>query len=293
MNCENIQDLLQLYIDNKLDAETKMKIAEHIKQCKECSQFLNEFNDTIETLGKLKEVKLPADYYSKLSLKLADVRKEPINKQNRLFKPTIYIPALCVFTLIICLGYFVNSSKKNVPESKVELKGKLVLSKQKNEKLVFAKIRENKINDAAEPQSIAIKRTVEIAKIPEENNKQFILRGAGAKYTDKKIIQEWQGINSGMKDKKTILINDNTQWLRLMKESQVEPVLPEMDFTKYMVIATSLGEQKTGGYSIHISKIRETEEKLYIDMVETHPKQGTAATQQLTRPYHIVVIDKD
>lgn len=42
MNCENIQDLLVLYIDNTCGQNTKDLIEEHLKTCPKCRKILEQ-----------------------------------------------------------------------------------------------------------------------------------------------------------------------------------------------------------------------------------------------------------
>lgn len=54
-----------------------------------------------------------------------------------------------------------------------------------------------------------------------------------------------------------------------------------------------MGEKNTGGYGIQISGIKESNNNLYIELEETVPSSGAVAIQQLTQPYHIVVVGKE
>ena len=296
MNCENIQDLFQLYIDGKLDAATKLIVEEHIKHCDNCSQFLSEFKDTTRALGGLSRVDLPEDFYANLNLKISGAKKEPISSTKWLFRPVVYVPAFCAFVLVVCLGRYMNIHR-SIPVNNVKLEEIIVSSSKGVELPAPGKIIGNsaKINEMV--QSIESKRTIEIAKLPDSENKQFILRGAGARVSDRKIIRQWQGIESAIKEKQSLLVNDRGQWQKMWNDGMAamkpEPVLPELDFAKNKVVAVFMGEQRTGGYNIKISQIQETDENVYIDVVETLPKQGAEVAQHKTSPYHIVVIEKD
>src|SRR3989339_676162 len=115
MNCEKIQDLFQVYLENKLDTKTKEELENHLKGCADCSQFLKEFKSTIELLKTLGEKELPDDYYNKLNLKLAGAQTI-LQSDKRLFlgiKQSFIIPATGILLFIISIGiYFLGINKK-------------------------------------------------------------------------------------------------------------------------------------------------------------------------------------
>jgi len=69
--------------------------------------------------------------------------------------------------------------------------------------------------------------------------------------------------------------------------------LPEVDFKSNIVVAVFMGEKKTVGYGICISKIEESANNIYVELEETQPSGGADVAQRLTQPYHIVVVGKE
>lgn len=70
--------------------------------------------------------------------------------------------------------------------------------------------------------------------------------------------------------------------------------LPEIDFTKELVIAVFLGEQRTGGYAVEIEEINvlEKEAEAVVTVAVTRPNPQDIVTQVLTQPLHIVKVQK-
>jgi len=158
---------------------------------------------------------------------------------------------------------------------------------------------ENKVAPKTESPSrtmpIETKKSVEFAKAG--TKKDFILRGSGAKYVQKKIIKQWQDTSSGITAKKSVIIENQMAWKELWeahtKNISPLPQLPDVDFNICLVVAVFMGEQKSGGYGIAISKVEESQENIYIEFTETVPAPGAIVSQQLSQPYHIVVLEKE
>jgi len=78
-------------------------------------------------------------------------------------------------------------------------------------------------------------------------------------------------------------------WYRMYPE-ETAPALPEIDFTRNMVIAALSGMRATGGYSTRIVRIVETIDKLKVSIDETSPGENCVLTMAPTSPHHIVKV---
>ncbi|MDD5686859.1 MAG: protease complex subunit PrcB family protein [Elusimicrobia bacterium] len=298
MNCEKIQDLLSLYLEDKLDPKLKEEVHVHIQHCKDCSQFLEEFKTTINLLKTVNEKELPADYYQKFGLKL-DAAQTVLESNKHPFlgiKHNIFIP-ISATVIILLVGIVCFTFKKDktvlVANAPTVTNVEKASSPQPQIK-VASKIKEINKKTTIKGQRKEIIRTIEFAKADVGKDSQVILRGAGPKYKTKRILKQWQDTNSGIKTKKSLVIKTQKEWQALWETHTGKTgSIPEIDFNKEIVIAVFMGEQKTGGYGIQISEIEETDSNIYIETVETVPSPNTTVTQQLTQPYHIVVISKD
>lgn len=65
-----------------------------------------------------------------------------------------------------------------------------------------------------------------------------------------------------------------------------------IDFSREMAVAVFSGTKPTGGYSVEITKVIETDDEVKVSAVETSPGSGCIVTQALTSPYSIVKIPK-
>lgn len=95
---------------------------------------------------------------------------------------------------------------------------------------------------------------------------------------------------------KTYIIEDNIDWKDLWDEvygdQPQKPLLPQVDFTKYSIIAVFQGTKNTGGYTITITKIIEMENNLKIFVKDISPSKNCMVIQSFTSPYHIVKIQR-
>jgi len=57
-----------------------------------------------------------------------------------------------------------------------------------------------------------------------------------------------------------------------------------------VLVAVFQGEQRTGGYGVHITSIERRGDQLVVTATFTEPKQDSIVTQALTSPAHIVSI---
>ena len=93
-----------------------------------------------------------------------------------------------------------------------------------------------------------------------------------------------------------VVVKDKESWEKLWNETHSNqiplPPVPEVDFTTKMVIVAFQGEKPTGGYSIEVKKIMQTNSKIKVSIDENSPGSECIVTQALTNPYHFVELRK-
>ena len=96
---------------------------------------------------------------------------------------------------------------------------------------------------------------------------------------------------SGIKGRLRLLVRDHDAWLDVWKainQPRVPmPPLPEIDFSREMLVVVGLGEKRTGGYSIVVDRAYESAEQLEIEVVSQSPGRNCVLTQVLTQPVDI------
>ncbi len=73
LQCKDIVDLLEAYLDGGLDPATTQALTDHLADCPDCTAFLNTYRRTVDTTRELREEELPAPLRERL---LAFLRRE-------------------------------------------------------------------------------------------------------------------------------------------------------------------------------------------------------------------------
>jgi hypothetical protein len=109
-----------------------------------------------------------------------------------------------------------------------------------------------------------------------------------------------QGTNSGYQSASRTGIDNLEEWVDFWQQHtcnvEPPPPVPQVDFTRYSVVAVFAGEQPTGGYSIEILRVEtgdsQTQEQLAVTVQHRQPGAGDLVTEALTYPYHMIRIPK-
>lgn len=99
-----------------------------------------------------------------------------------------------------------------------------------------------------------------------------------------------KGDGSGQQLAKQVTVRSAAEWKALWKEHAPTEKLPEVDFTKNMVVGVFLGSKPSAGHSVEIVNVRTQENALIVEYVQTQPAKGTIAAQILTEPFHLVTV---
>lgn len=110
------------------------------------------------------------------------------------------------------------------------------------------------------------------------------------------IIEIDNGNNSGFIEKQQLVIKNKTDFKTYWKEAYSNylkvPELPEIDFSKKMLILVALGERTSGGFDVKIASIFEGQKNsLLINVKETAPGDNCVTTEALTYPYQLIETD--
>ncbi len=86
------------------------------------------------------------------------------------------------------------------------------------------------------------------------------------------------------------IITNETSWSEIWNNIYAHDLQkayePKIDFNNKTLIIAYLGLKNTGGYSITISKVVETTDKVKVYVEKTSP--GQVATQAVTAPVHVI-----
>jgi len=71
MNCQKIKKLLNLYIDEILDADTAQQVEEHLKTCSACREEHLKLKQVVSALNSISSQPAPADFTQNLMAKIS------------------------------------------------------------------------------------------------------------------------------------------------------------------------------------------------------------------------------
>ena len=94
MNCQKIKKLLNLYIDQVLDAESTQTVEEHLKSCPTCQDEYLRLKEIVASLNFLPQVSAPQNLTQNI---MAKISQEEIQIQSSWidqFKRRVSIPSL-------------------------------------------------------------------------------------------------------------------------------------------------------------------------------------------------------
>ncbi len=105
-----------------------------------------------------------------------------------------------------------------------------------------------------------------------------------------------KGAFGGILEPRQEIIQDQATWEKVWAKhaagGRAPGSLPEVDFSKDMVILVTMGRKNTGGYSIQITRVEPVGNKLRITVKRTSPPPGAMTIQALTAPFNMVAVPK-
>lgn len=110
------------------------------------------------------------------------------------------------------------------------------------------------------------------------------------------IIELATGTNSGFETAITKVITNQDEFTKVWKQAYnnylKKPTLPKVDFNEYQVILVALGMKTSGGYSIKIDKIINSNGNYIIAVTELSPGSNCMTTEAITYPFQLVQVKK-
>jgi PrcB C-terminal len=103
-------------------------------------------------------------------------------------------------------------------------------------------------------------------------------------------------VNSGILDPLRVVVRDRDAWLKMWKllssKQFPRPPLPEIDFSREMLIVVGMGERNSGGYDIIVDGVYERDKKLEVDVKSTSPGRACGVPGSITEPADVVRVQK-
>ncbi|WP_010252497.1 anti-sigma factor family protein [Acetivibrio cellulolyticus] len=138
--CDEILELLSLYIDDELDEVRAHMVQEHIESCSHCKSEFEQLYEVVKMCKNVDEVELPESFKDALHKKLTDEqheignRKQLIILRSRIMKTMSSVAAVLVIVFVV--RGFMNISKNSTAnmESSVSRNSLSTIIKEKDAK---------------------------------------------------------------------------------------------------------------------------------------------------------------
>jgi anti-sigma factor RsiW len=66
MTCDELVDLVTTYLEDALDADARARFDHHLAQCDGCKEYLEQFRETIRTVGRIRDDDLEPAFRDRL-----------------------------------------------------------------------------------------------------------------------------------------------------------------------------------------------------------------------------------
>lgn len=87
------------------------------------------------------------------------------------------------------------------------------------------------------------------------------------------------------------ILSETNEIRMLQNDENLKNKIGANDVLKSNFIVLNMGEKTTGGYSIGVDNIIETDKNIIITVKETNPEPGSMVTQGFTTPFCVVKIN--
>src|SRR5688500_2169584 len=120
----------------------------------------------------------------------------------------------------------------------------------------------------------------------------YLMAMISAQGTQPPFTSVSRGDVSGQQTARQVTVRTAAEWKALWKDHAPAANMPEIDFSKEMVVGIFLGSKPSAGHEVSIVGVRMQDKDLVVEYVQKQPGRGTMAAQILTEPYHLVAVPK-
>jgi PrcB C-terminal len=122
----------------------------------------------------------------------------------------------------------------------------------------------------------------------------LLLAGCASLGGNSNVQRLASGNHSGVKDQQYHDLHNakdfQTWWNKAYSSYSDIPALPQVDFTKNMVIAAFMGEKSHGGFTLHVDSINQTPDAYNVNIKISIPGTGCRTPEEFIQPFEFVVV---
>lgn len=110
----------------------------------------------------------------------------------------------------------------------------------------------------------------------------------GQGLTPADLVTVAQGVMSSIEEPRQIVVRTTTEWRALWKEHDAQGEIPDVDFSRSMVVAVFVGTRPTAGFAVEIAAVKSEGGRAVVEYRERRPARDALTAQILTMPFHMV-----
>jgi anti-sigma factor RsiW len=130
VNHDQAWQLLDLYLDEELDAEQRWAVAEHTAECARCGDYVGEQNRVRRAVrSQLSEVSMPPELVERIRANIE--RADQMHRRQEVRRPiprALLFPAIAMMALVVVAVWWIARATDDQPGPKLDLVGELAVT---------------------------------------------------------------------------------------------------------------------------------------------------------------------
>lgn len=127
MNCNQVSENIDKYLENRLDLGQMNDLQDHIDKCKKCRLEFEEMKQIFFILDDKTELEPPLDFTENIMKKVKLNNKTTSNKKRRIFGSSLIAAGLLIFMMnSFSINYNLNILSENLYLSTTSLNERIV-----------------------------------------------------------------------------------------------------------------------------------------------------------------------
>jgi hypothetical protein len=308
MKCNDCKNAFSAYIDGTLSEREQARVADHVASCAACAVMEKKMRQALSAVRKFPEMPLPDGFMARLQVRLDREDERQASHSwfvfNRSFalRGAAFAMVACLAVVILVKTIDMpqtgnNSAQKaaiqTVRDAAVPPAASPVMQAREAEVAMGGKSQpgEDKLKEAdRQAPAVPAPQQVLAGRQKKEAQEKLFIATAPAKIKSDEQVQlsrsessapagvlkkqgaaeperEWTGRTTGPRETAPRIIKDSAAWDALWKK-HAGGQAPQIDFSKYMVIAVFQSQQSKSGGGVAISGIKYEPARIVVEYSE-------------------------
>ena len=328
MTCSECKNALSDYIDAALSESEQARVAEHMSTCSACALMEKETRQALSAVRSLPDMPLPDGFMARLQERLDEEDERQASHSWFVFNRSFAFRG-AAFAMVACLAVVILVKTIDMPQTGNNIAQKAAIQTVRDAAAPAAspvmQAREAEVATGGKSQPVGDKLKATDRQAPAVPAPQQVLAGrqkkeaqekrfvetspvemksdeavqlsrsespapAGALKQQAEPAREWTGCTTGPRKTAPRVIKDSAAWDALWKKHDGGQA-PQVDFSKYMVVAVFQSLQSKGGGGVAISGIKYEPARIVVEYSEK-AQSGAKPAAPGVSSYHMKLIER-